>query len=265
MAPWASKWSLASLNSSPVEALIRARDFWAKSGWVLIPVPVAVPPPPADPGVSMSVKSLGLVASDGEYLPIVKIAPVYPARAKSRGIEGWCIVEYTVTTAGTTRDVKVVEDRAEELGRGQGGVEHHRGVRLRGQVGQEVACERRLARAHLAGDEDEAAPLAVAELEMGEGLGVPLGEIEVLGIRGQVEGLLGEAVPLADRIEGQRERVDATNEVESELLLQRLLDVLSFEGFLGLPVPAVRSASTICCCQYRCLPASLCFSYNCTS
>ena len=38
--------------------------------------------------------------------------------------------------------------------------------------------------------------------------------------------LLGEAVALADRIEAQLERLDASNEVESELLLQRLLDVL---------------------------------------
>ena len=70
---------------------------------------VAVPAAPADMGVEMSVKGLGLVASDGDYLPIVKIAPVYPAMAQSRGIEGTCLVEYTVTTAGTTRDVVVVE------------------------------------------------------------------------------------------------------------------------------------------------------------
>lgn len=70
---------------------------------------VAVPVAPIDVGVEMSVKGLGLVASDGDYLPIVKIAPVYPASAQSRGIEGTCLVEYTVTTAGTTRDVVVVE------------------------------------------------------------------------------------------------------------------------------------------------------------
>ena len=70
---------------------------------------VAVPTAPIDVGVEMSIKGLGLVASDGDYLPIVKIAPVYPASAQSRGIEGTCLVEYTVTTAGTTKDVVVVE------------------------------------------------------------------------------------------------------------------------------------------------------------
>ncbi len=72
-------------------------------------VAVAVPTAPMDIGVEMSVQGLGLVASDGEYLPIVKIAPLYPSSAQSRGIEGYCIVEYTVTTAGTTKDHKVVE------------------------------------------------------------------------------------------------------------------------------------------------------------
>ncbi|MBN1239057.1 MAG: energy transducer TonB, partial [Gammaproteobacteria bacterium] len=45
----------------------------------------------------------------GEYLPIVKVAPVYPARAASRGLEGYVIVEFTVTRTGTTKDISVVE------------------------------------------------------------------------------------------------------------------------------------------------------------
>ncbi len=51
----------------------------------------------------------GLSASDGEYLPIVKVAPIYPRRAQSRGIEGYCTVQYTVTKTGTTRDIIPVE------------------------------------------------------------------------------------------------------------------------------------------------------------
>jgi hypothetical protein len=46
--------------------------------------------------------------------------------------------------------------------------------------------------------------------------------------------LLGEAVALADRIEAQLERLDASNEVESELLLQRLVDVLDTRAEAGL-------------------------------
>lgn len=70
---------------------------------------VSVPTAPVEMGLEMDVQGLGLTAADGEYLPIVKIAPVYPAGAQARGIEGWCLVEFTVTTTGTTRDVKVVD------------------------------------------------------------------------------------------------------------------------------------------------------------
>jgi periplasmic protein TonB len=48
-------------------------------------------------------------AVDGDYLPIVKVAPIYPQRAIEQGIEGWVIVEFTVTKAGTVRDPRVVE------------------------------------------------------------------------------------------------------------------------------------------------------------
>jgi len=47
--------------------------------------------------------------ADGDYLPIVKVAPVYPQRAIERGIEGYVIVEFTVTKTGAVRDPKVVE------------------------------------------------------------------------------------------------------------------------------------------------------------
>lgn len=40
-------------------------------------------------------------ASDSEMLPIVTIQPQYPQRAASRGIEGWCLVSFTVTAQGT--------------------------------------------------------------------------------------------------------------------------------------------------------------------
>jgi len=51
----------------------------------------------------------GFNAGEGEYLPIVKVAPIYPNRALSRGVEGYCIVEFVVTRNGTTANGKVVE------------------------------------------------------------------------------------------------------------------------------------------------------------
>ncbi|MBE0456961.1 energy transducer TonB [Pseudoalteromonas sp. KG3] len=67
-----------------------------------------------DADVSLS-GGLALDSSDGEYLPIVKVAPVYPRRALSRGIEGYVIVEFTVTKQGTVRDAKVVRAEPESL------------------------------------------------------------------------------------------------------------------------------------------------------
>ena len=46
---------------------------------------------------------------DGDYLPIVKVAPIYPRRAQARGIEGYCLLEFTVTRLGTVRDARAIE------------------------------------------------------------------------------------------------------------------------------------------------------------
>ncbi len=59
--------------------------------------------------VSIEISSSGMAATDGEYLPIVKVAPIYPRRAQTRGITGYCIVEYTVTKSGSIRDPRAVD------------------------------------------------------------------------------------------------------------------------------------------------------------
>ena len=64
-----------------------------------------------DIGINLNASGFGLAPSDGEYLPIVKVQPIYPRRALSRGIEGYVIVEFTVTAQGSTRDVRVVESK----------------------------------------------------------------------------------------------------------------------------------------------------------
>jgi periplasmic protein TonB len=59
--------------------------------------------------VDVEISSSGMSSGDGEYLPIVKVAPIYPRRAQTRGITGYCIVEYTVTTSGAIRDPQAVD------------------------------------------------------------------------------------------------------------------------------------------------------------
>ena len=47
--------------------------------------------------------------SDRDVVPLVRIEPDYPPRALEKGIEGWVIVRFTITTIGTVKDAVVVE------------------------------------------------------------------------------------------------------------------------------------------------------------
>jgi protein TonB len=51
---------------------------------------------------------LALDSGDGEFLPIVRVAAVYPRRAQQRGIEGYVDLEITVTKLGSVSNPKVI-------------------------------------------------------------------------------------------------------------------------------------------------------------
>jgi protein TonB len=70
---------------------------------------IAIAAVPVETDIEMS-GGFSLGVGEGDYLPIVKVAPIYPARALQRGLEGFCVVQYTVTSLGTIRDPVVVED-----------------------------------------------------------------------------------------------------------------------------------------------------------
>lgn len=70
----------------------------AKGGVVAIPAGELVAGP-----------KVGAALSDMDAIPLVRIAPEYPARAAARGIGGWVLLEFTVTAAGATREVRVVD------------------------------------------------------------------------------------------------------------------------------------------------------------
>lgn len=65
-----------------------------------------------DAGAGLDIGGGGFGISDGEYLPIVKVQPVYPRRALSRGLQGWAIVEFTVSEQGTVVAPVVVNNCA---------------------------------------------------------------------------------------------------------------------------------------------------------
>ena len=68
---------------------------------------INVPPPQVSADVNVGGPG-GMNIAEGDYLPIVRVAPVYPARALSRGIEGYVDMGFTVTTTGSVQDPVVL-------------------------------------------------------------------------------------------------------------------------------------------------------------
>ena len=64
-----------------------------------------------DTGLQLNNASIS--ATDGEMLPLVAIAPQYPTRAAQRGIQGWCLVSFTVDGLGNVVEDSIVVVDAE--------------------------------------------------------------------------------------------------------------------------------------------------------
>jgi protein TonB len=48
-------------------------------------------------------------AGGAEAVPLVRVSPLYPPRAQSRGVEGWVLLQFTITPQGTTKDIEVLD------------------------------------------------------------------------------------------------------------------------------------------------------------
>lgn len=68
--------------------------------------------PVIDASGAMSGLSLS-AGSDTDVIPLVRIAPEYPPRALSRGIEGWVQVRFTITETGAVANPEVVDAQPE--------------------------------------------------------------------------------------------------------------------------------------------------------
>ena len=66
--------------------------------------------PIADTGMELEkATSLGAGGgSDRDIVPLVRVDPEYPARAKQQGIEGWVELEFTISPVGTVQDAVVI-------------------------------------------------------------------------------------------------------------------------------------------------------------
>lgn len=60
-------------------------------------------------GVGGEVGEAGGTGVGSEAVPLVRVNPLYPPRAQSRGIEGWVLLEFTITPQGTTKDIEVLD------------------------------------------------------------------------------------------------------------------------------------------------------------
>jgi periplasmic protein TonB len=88
----------------------------SKGSGMAAPVSVA-PARMGDVAVGVGVKKLMVKAggSDRDVVPLVRIEPEYPARALSRGVEGWVQVRFTITPIGTVKDATVVESNPQGI------------------------------------------------------------------------------------------------------------------------------------------------------
>ncbi|MBT7369921.1 MAG: energy transducer TonB, partial [Gammaproteobacteria bacterium] len=54
-------------------------------------------------------------SSDGEYLPILKVQPVYPRYALQKGQFGWVLLEFTVNESGKVINPVVIDNCVENF------------------------------------------------------------------------------------------------------------------------------------------------------
>lgn len=69
--------------------------------------------PTTDVGGALS-KMKMTAGSDRDIIPLVRINPDYPPRALSRGLQGWVIVQFTITATGTVKD-PIVKDSSNSI------------------------------------------------------------------------------------------------------------------------------------------------------
>jgi len=58
--------------------------------------------------VDIGTANAGVAATDSDTVPLVRVEPQYPERARQRGIEGWVQIEFTISAAGTVKSPRVV-------------------------------------------------------------------------------------------------------------------------------------------------------------
>lgn len=63
--------------------------------------------PVVDAVLELATTNLGTGGSDRDVVPMVRVEPQYPMGAKQRGVEGWVELMFTISRAGTVKDIVV--------------------------------------------------------------------------------------------------------------------------------------------------------------
>jgi len=91
----------------PPQMPVAPRMSVASSAGAVSAAPIQIVQPNVDTAqVRMNLSAGG---TDRGVAPLVRINPDYPRRALERGIQGWVHVRFTITAAGTVKDLVVVD------------------------------------------------------------------------------------------------------------------------------------------------------------
>jgi len=85
-----------------------AKASMSRAGTEVVP-PNLLAAPSIDAKGSLGALQINVGGMDQDVMPLVRINPDYPPRAQSRGIQGWVLVQFTITPQGTVKDAKAID------------------------------------------------------------------------------------------------------------------------------------------------------------
>lgn len=94
-----------------------------------------------DGGFKPDITTDGGVSSDSDYIPVYVPQPRYPPRAEKTGKTGYAVVEVIITTSGSVRDVKLLEEWPDNFGFGKSAVKAASKLKYNPRVINGVAVE----------------------------------------------------------------------------------------------------------------------------
>jgi len=94
----------------PVTPQIARSNFSSTGAAVAATFQVSAPTIDARAGISNNLaQGINVGGMDQDVMPLVRISPEYPPKAESRGIQGWVLVQFTISTAGTVKSAVALD------------------------------------------------------------------------------------------------------------------------------------------------------------